>query len=182
MLGWLIKRQIRAFEKSYNYDMTYARELLDADPAAFRKFAKLMGMARYCKDVPHAVWSAAKLVGAMAEDCGPCTQLVTTMSEREGVPPQVLQAILERDLEAMPEDVALGFRFAEATLAHAPEADELREQVVSRWGKRGLISLSFALTSARLFPTLKYAMGEGRACTRIAIGGKTLVVGRHQVA
>lgn len=181
MLKWLIKRQLRAFETTYNYDMTYARELLDTDPVAFRKFAKVMGIAHYRKDVPQSVWAAAKLVGTMAEDCGPCTQLVTTMSERAGVPPTVLQAILERDLEAMPEDVALGFRFAEASLAHDPEADELREQVVARWGKRGLISLAFALTSARLFPTLKYAVGEGKACSRVNIGGKSLVVARPQV-
>ncbi len=57
------------------------------------------------------------------------------MSERAGVPPTVLQAILERDFEAMPEDVALGFRFAEASLAHDPEADELREQVVAPVGQ-----------------------------------------------
>lgn len=182
MLGWLIKRQIRAFEKSYNYDMTYARVLLDADPAAFRRFAKVMGIARYRKDVPRAVYAAAGLVGSMAEDCGPCTQLGTTMAEREGVPPEVLRAILERDLQAMPEDVALGFRFAEATLAHDPEADGLRDQVVARWGKRGLVSLGFALTAARLFPTLKYALGEGKACSRITIDGKTLAVARHQVA
>lgn len=182
MFGWLIRRQIKAFEQTYNYDMSYARELLDADPAAFRKFARVMGIARYCKDVPLSVWTAAGLVGSMAEDCGPCTQLGTTMAEREGVRPEVLQAILERDIEAMPEEVALGFRFAEATLAHAPEADALREQVVSRWGKRGLVSLAFALTAARLFPTLKYALGEGHACTRVSVGSKSLVVTRPQVA
>jgi hypothetical protein len=27
--------------------------------------------------------------------------------------------------------------------------------------------------AARLFPTLKYAMGHGRACTRLTIGGET---------
>lgn len=183
MFGWLIKKQIKAFEQAYNYDMTYVRALLDTDPKAFGNFAKARGMARYRKDVPLEVWSAAKMVGAMVEDCGPCTQLVTTMAEREGVPQEVLRAILERDLEAMPEPVALGFRFAEATLAHAPEAGELREQVVARWGKRGLVSLAFALTAARLYPTLKYALGAGQACTRVSVGGKPLIVTRpHQVA
>ncbi len=55
--------------------MTYARELLDTDPVAFRKFAKVMGIAHYRKDVPQSVWAAAKLVGTMAEDCGPCTSV-----------------------------------------------------------------------------------------------------------
>jgi hypothetical protein len=54
-----------------------------------------------------------------------------------------------------------------------PEADDLREEVVRQWGKRALISLAFAIMAARLFPTLKYAMGHGRACTRLTIGGET---------
>lgn len=182
MIGWFIKRRINAFERAYNYDMSYARELVEADPGAFTKFAKIMGMAHYRKDVPREVWTAAGLLGTMTGDCGPCTQLGVIMAEREGVPPAVLRAILERDIQAMPEDVALGFRFAEAALAHAPEADELREQVVARWGKRGLVSLAFALTASQMFPTLKYALGHGRACTRVAVGGKTVAVARPQVA
>jgi hypothetical protein len=42
-----------------------------------------------------------------------------------------------------------------------------------RWGKRGLISLAFAMLSARMYPTLKYALGHGQACTRLVIGGET---------
>ena len=57
-------------------------------------------------------------------------------------------------------------------LHHAPEADDLREEVVRLWGKRGLISLAFAMVSARIFPTLKYALGHGRACMRVTVGGE----------
>jgi hypothetical protein len=52
----------------------------------------------------------------------------------------------------------------------------LREEVVRQFGKRGLISLAFALLAARMFPTLKYALGHGRACTRVTIGGETMPV------
>jgi hypothetical protein len=61
-------------------------------------------------------------------------------------------------------------------LQHAPEADDLREEVVRQFGKRGLIALAFAMLSARMYPTLKYALGYGRACTRLVIGGETLPV------
>jgi len=67
-------------------------------------------------------------------------------------------------------------RFTEATLRHALEADELREEVVRQFGKRGLIALSFAMLAARMYPTLKYALGYGRACTRLAIGGEKITV------
>jgi hypothetical protein len=178
MLTWLMRRRLAAFERDYNYDMSYARDILDADPGALMKFSKVMGMARYRKDVPADAYYAASLVGTLAEDCGPCTQLVVTMAEREGVAQPTLRAILAGDVAAMPEGVALAFRFAQAALAHDPEADALREQVVARWGRKGLISLAFAITGSRLFPTLKYALGHGRACTRVTVGGTAAPVAR----
>ena len=95
------------------------------------------------------------------------------MAERAGVDPAILRAVVARDLRRMPEDVALAVRFAETSLRHAPEADDLREEVLRRFGKRGLVSLAFAMAAARLYPTLKYAMGHGQACKRVTIGGET---------
>jgi hypothetical protein len=115
----------------------------------------------------------------MAEDCGPCTQLGIDMAQREGVDAAILRAIVARDYAAMPEEVALAVRFTEATLHHAPEADDLHEEVLRRWGKRGLISLAFSMLSARVYPTLKYALGHGRACTRLVIGGEARPVLRE---
>jgi len=120
------------------------RAVLDADPRALMAFAKAGGIGTYHKDVPLAAFCAAGIVGTMAEDCGPCTQLVIDMAQREGVDPDILRAIMARDIAAMPFEVALALRFAEATLSHAPEADDLREEVVRRFGKRGLVSLAFA--------------------------------------
>jgi hypothetical protein len=115
----------------------------------------------------------------MAEDCGPCTQLVLDMAQRQGVNPETLRAIVARDFTAMPFEVALAARFAEASLHHAPEADDLREEVLRRFGKRGLVSLAFAMTASRLYPTLKYALGYGHACTRLTIGGEARPVLRQ---
>jgi hypothetical protein len=131
---------------------------------------KVQGLGRYRKDVPPAVYCAAGLIAVMAEDCGPCTQLAIDMALHEGIDPAVLRAIVARDYVAMPEEVVLAARFTEASLRHAPEADDLREEVLRRWGKRGLISLAFAMLSARVVPTLKYALGHGQACTRLRIG------------
>jgi hypothetical protein len=134
--------------------------------------SKVQGLAGYRKDVPLAAYCAAGIVSAMTEDCGPCTQLAIEMAEREGVDPAILRAVVAHDLAGMPYEVALALRFAEASLAHAPEADDLREEVVKRFGKRGLVSLSFALVAGRVFPTLKYALGYGHSCTRLTVGGQ----------
>jgi len=173
MLKWFLRRQVAAFERTWNYDASYVREIIDVDPRAMMAFGKVQGLGRYRKDVPLAAYCAAGLIAVMAEDCGPCTQLGIDMAQRQGVDPAILRAIVARDYVAMPEDVALAARFTEASLHHAPEADDLREEILLRWGKRGLISLAFAMLSARTYPTLKYALGHGRACTRVVIGGET---------
>ena len=179
MLKWFLRRQIAAFERTWNYNASYIREMIDADPRAMMVFGKVQGLSQYRKDVPLAAYCAAGLVAVMAEDCGPCTQLGIDMAQREGVDAAILRAIVARDYAAMPEEVALAVRFTEATLRHAPEADDLREEVLRRWGKRGLISLAFSMLSARVYPTLKYALGHGRACTRLVIGGEARLVLRE---
>jgi hypothetical protein len=168
-----MRRQIAAFERNWNYDAGYMRDLIDADPSAALAFGKVMGVSRYHKDVPLAPYFAAKIAATMAEDCGPCTQLVVDMAARAGVDPAILRAVVAGDVDAMQDDVALAVGFARASLAHAPEADDMREEIVRRWGKRALISLGFALVSARIFPTLKYALGHGQACMRITVAGET---------
>jgi hypothetical protein len=172
MLKWFLRRQIATFERTWNYDASYIREMIDADPRAMMVFGKVQGLGQYRKDVPLAAYCAAGLIAVMAEDCGPCTQLGIDMAQRGGVDPAILRAVVTRHYAAMPEEVALAVRFTEATLRHAPEADDLREEVLRRWGQRGLISLAFSMLSARIYPTLKYALGHGQACTRLVIGGE----------
>jgi hypothetical protein len=179
MIRWFFRRQIAAFERAWNYDAGYVHELIDADPRAFMALGKVMSLGRYRRDVPAAAYHAAGIASVMAEDCGPCTQLAIDMAERDGVDPAILRAVVARDFAAMPYEVALAVRFTQKARAHAPEADDLREEVVRMWGKRALISLAFAMTAARLFPTLKYALGHGHACTRLTIGGETRPVLRE---
>ena len=179
MIKWFLRRQIAKFERTWNYDASYLRDVLDADARALLTFGKVTGLGTYRKDAPPAVYKAAGIVAVMSEDCGPCTQLVIDMAQREGVDPAILRAVVARDLTALPFEVALAVRFAEASLRHAPEADDLREEVVRRFGKRGLVSLAFAMTAARLYPTLKYALGHGQACTRVTVGGESRPVLRE---
>jgi hypothetical protein len=70
-------------------------------------------------------------------------------------------------------DASLAFRFTRAVLRHdLATGDSLRAEVLSRWGQEGVVSLAFALSAARVFPTLKYALGYGMACSRVRVGGQ----------
>lgn len=171
MLKWLMKRALAAFERQWDYDAGYLREIVDVSPRAAWMFTRAAALGKYRKDVPLAAWTAAGLVAIRHEDCGPCTQLSVAMAERAGVDAAVLRTVLAGDPAAMPDDVALAWRFARATMDHDPAVDRYRGEIVRRWGPRAAISLAFAMVAARTYPTLKYAMGHGHACRRIVVGG-----------
>ena len=178
MLSWLIRNRLAAFERKYGYDISYAREILAADRRAFMTFAKLSSLGAYRRDVPKDVFWAVKSVAAIAEDCGPCTQLNVAMALEDGATPRVLASVLGGQDAALPEDVRLGVRFARAVLARDPEADPLREEIARRWGPRALISLAFGIAAARVFPTIKYTLGHGKACQRVTVAGEPVAVVR----
>lgn len=170
MLRWMARRRLDAFEKTFAYDVSYMREMLDTSRAGFFRFSQVARLSQHREDVPIQAWYAAKMAATLAEDCGPCTQLVVTMAEKDGVSHAVLRGMIENDEAAMGPDAAIAWRFARAAMAHDPQADALREQIEQRWGRRAVLSLALALASSRMFPTVKYALGHGQACSRIRVG------------
>jgi hypothetical protein len=185
MLKWLMNRAIAAFERQWNYDAGYVHEIIDASPRAAWMFSRAAAIGKYRKDVPAAAWAAAAITAVRSEDCGPCTQLGVSMAEQSGIDAKVLRAILTEDAAAMPDDVQLAWRFTRATLDHDPSADQYREEIIKRWGQKALISLAFAMVASRIYPTVKYALGHGKACTRVVVGGapiafdKTMAHAQH---
>lgn len=178
MIRWAMRKAIDRFEREWDYDAGYMREMIDASPRAAWLFSRVTALGRFRRDVPIEAWSAARITAVRHEDCGPCTQLAVTMAERAGVSAAVLRAVLAADADGMPADVALVWRFTRATLAHDPAADVHRDAIVMRWGRRALISLAFAITSARIYPTVKYALGHGQACMRVVVDGTPVTFDR----
>src|SRR5689334_7382834 len=181
MFRWVLRKAIDRFEREWHYDASYMREMIDVSPRATWLFARATAIGRFRRDIPIDAWSTAGITAVRHEDCGPCTQLAVTMAEREGVSPAVLRAVLSDNPGAMPPDVALVWKFTRATLAHDAAADEYREAIVKRWGRRALVSLAFAITAARMYPTVKYALGHGKACTRVVVDGTPVMFDRGRV-
>ena len=178
MIRRLLRRSIESFERKWNYDASYLKEIADLSPVAAVKFALATSLGTYRKDAPPAAVFAAGITAVRSEDCGPCTQIAVTMAERQGVHSEVLRALLNDDESAMPEEVALAWRFTRATLAHDASADACREEIVRRWGPRAVVSLAFAITTARMYPTVKYAMGHGQICSRVIVDGTPVTIDR----
>jgi hypothetical protein len=178
MLRWFIRRRLAAFARAYGDDLGYVREILDTDLRAFLALGRIQGFSAYRADLPADVAYAVRLTGTVAEDCGPCTQLMVAFAARDGVDGRVVRAILADDQAALSPDVVLGIRFARAVLARAPDADDHRDRIRERWGPRAVVSAAYGLTSARLYPTLKYALGHGQACRRVVVDGVPAPVAR----
>ena len=176
MLKSIARNRIRAFSNHYDYDASYMEAVLDASPAAFFKFAKLVNAASHRESVPIDAYYAAKIAGARAEDCGPCTQLCVNMALEAGMPRDQVEAVLTRDYVAMNDDTVLAFRFAQAVIDRRPNEDELREAVRTAWGDKGVIDLTFALQLGRMFPMVKAGLGFARECRRVRVGDKAVMV------
>lgn len=174
MLKWFLHRKLRAFERANNYNAAYMHEVLDVDTRAFLTFARATKLNAYREDVPPDVYAGAGLTSSIEADCGPCTQLGVGFALSAGVPAATIAAIVRGDLAALPPDVALAVRFARAVLARDAAVDGLREEVVRRWGPRAVLTLTYAVMAAQLYPTLKYALGHGKACTRVLVAGEAV--------
>jgi hypothetical protein len=134
MIKWALRRAINNFERTWNYDASYMRDIIDASPRAAWLFSRAAALGQFRRDLPLEAWYTAGITAVRHEDCGPCAQLGVTMAERAGVSPAVLGSVLADNPDAMPPDVALVWKFTRATLAHDAAADEYREIIVKRWG------------------------------------------------
>jgi hypothetical protein len=182
MIRWALRKAIDKFEREWNYDASYIREMIDVSPRAAWLFSRATQLGQFRRDIPLDAWFTAGITAVRHEDCGPCTQLAVNMAQRAGVKPDVLRAALSDDPAAMPPDIALVWRFTRATLAHEPAADDYRDVIVERWGRRALVSVAFAITAARIYPTVKYALGHGKACMRIVVDGKPVMLDHGRAA
>ena len=176
MIRWALRRFIDKFERDWHYDAGYMREMIDASPRAAWLFSRVTALGQFRRDIPLDAWFAAGITAVRHEDCGPCTQLAVAMAERSGVSPAVLRALLSDQPEAMPAEVALVWKFTRATLAHDAAADGYREEIVKRWGRKALLSVAFSMTAARIYPTVKYALGHGKACMRVVVDGTPVML------
>ena len=176
MRSWIARRTLRAFARRYGYDVSYLEMMLNCSPSAFFKFAPLMKAAAHREAVPIDASFAAKIVGALAEDCGPCTQLVVDMALEAGMAKDQVEAVLRRDPRAMSDTTRLAFRFADAVARRSIDDEEFRDAVRAQWGEKGVIDLTLELQLGRMFPMVKAGLGYAKECRRVTVDGQNVDV------
>src|SRR5882757_2607566 len=164
MRSFFARRALRAISKRYGYDTSYLEYMLKQSPAAFFDFAPVAKAAAHREVVPVEASFAAKITGAMAEDCGPCVQLAIDMALEARMAKDQIEAVVRRDTGAMNPSTWLGFQFADAVASRAANADRHRDAVRAQWGEKGVIDLAMA---SQMGPTISDAQDSAWICQRV---------------
>jgi alkylhydroperoxidase family enzyme len=154
---------IDSFEKQSGVSADYCRWMANVSPRAFLKFAKLGKLAQYRRALPADASAVAHVVAAQSEDCGPCVQIAVNLALRGGVSKDILRAVLDRQPERLPPQLADLYRFAESVVASV-EDDTLRQRVRNHYGDEALIEMALALAVGRTFPVVKRTIGYAQSC------------------
>jgi hypothetical protein len=177
MIRPILHAIVRRFERRFDYDATYMHDIADTSTGAFFKLALVQGMSHHREGTSPDAFFAAAFTAVRFEDCGPCAQLVVDMALQAGVAPTMVRAIVARDTARMSSDAALGQRLADAVLAHE-STETIREDVLARFGQKGLVSLSYAIAATRIYPTIKRVLGHAHTCERLRVGEETIAAAR----
>ena len=176
MIRSFLHKRIRRLEYGFGYDATYLHEVLDTSVTAFLKFGLFQVMASHREGVPRDAAFAARIAATLSEDCGPCTQLVVDMAIKAGMDTDNITALLRGDIEQAGAEAELGFRFGIAVANNTADALALADEVERRFGKRALVSMSYAVACSRVYPALKRGLGHAAACTKIQVHEHSIIV------
>lgn len=181
VVKWLLVRKVAQFERDNHYDMTYARTILDANPAALLTLHRAGGMAQYRGPLSPSAHFGAKLVASLHDDCGPCLQLGVTMALRAGVSNDVVTHVLCNEPTG-DQDVDLVVSFSKAVLSKSTNEGELREQVLQRFGRDGLTAIGLSIAGVRIYPMLKAVLGYAECYPAVRVGSRSVPLLRTQVS
>lgn len=168
MIQRFLNRQIDKAERDLGVPLDEARYVARVSLGVtwrMTRFTKLLHAGKG----PTAALHVASIVGSMADDCGSCVQIGVNLARKAGVPREVLSAVVARNPEDLPPELADVYRFADAVTLNAPEQDELRERVRRHFGERGLLEISMKIAMHRVFPTLKRALGYAKSCSLVPV-------------
>jgi hypothetical protein len=59
MMKWLLKRAIDRFERTWQYDASYMRDIIDASPRAAWLFSRATALGQFRRGIPLEPWYVA---------------------------------------------------------------------------------------------------------------------------
>ena len=159
------RAELAAFGAHFDYDVRYLERLMDTAPDAYLAFAAAQPLGHRREGLTPDAHAVACTAVMLHDDCGACAQLNLRMAVEAGVDRQLLQTMLDHpeDLPAPLHDVFEHARQVVRGSDPDPErVGRLREQL----GAAAFGELAAAITGARLYPTMKRALGTTTTCRR----------------
>jgi alkylhydroperoxidase family enzyme len=169
MLGPIVRWKIGSAEKRVGASLDYLRHLYAEAPDAFYKFVKVQPLSAYRKHLPAAPFHVARIVATRHEDCGSCVQMAVNLAKQEGIEPAILRAAVDGKPADLPESLADVYRFAAAVVAASGDDDQYRDRLRQVFGEEALAELGMAVAFARVYPTMKRALGFATSCAKVTI-------------
>jgi len=159
----------REAERKLRVPADYLGVLGESSLSGFLKFLMILPLAAHRRRADPALVHAARIVATQHEDCGPCVQIAVNAALDEGVGPDEVRAVLDRNRGQMSAAVSLAVRFAEGVLARDGSEEAARDEIERELGATVLAELSLAIASARVFPTVKRGLGFARSCSLVPV-------------
>ena len=159
-------KEIDDFEKHYNYDTRYMRELLEHSPAGYAKFAAFMPLTGHRETLTAEVFWIGKLAAMQVADCGHCLQLNIHMALEAGVAKTLVKAVIDggSKLSEHNKDV---YDFVTAVASYKAIDPVLVERINKQLDKTQLIELGVCIATTSIFPTIKRTLGYTKSCSLI---------------
>lgn len=164
------RMMIDDFENHYKYDCTYMRELLESSPTGFAKFSNFLPLSSHRENLSVEDYWLAKLSAMQIENCGDCLQLNVRMALEAGVSKSIIQAVLSggSDLPDALNDICEYAKFIASGDAIPPDHGII-DRMKTRYGRGTLLELGLCVATAKVFPTIKRALGYTKSCTLVEI-------------
>ncbi len=90
------------------------------------------------------------------------------LARKDGVPAEVVRAVLNNRPEELTPELADVHRFAKAVVEASGGEAELRERLRERY-EEGLVELALGIAAARVFPVTKRALGYATSCALVEV-------------
>jgi len=162
------QKMIDDFENHYHYDCTYMREFLESSPEGYAKFNDFLPLTAHREKLnPEDYW-ITKLAAMQVEDCDDCLQLNVRMALEDNVSKQFIKTVLKNNC-SLPDAQKDVYNYAKHVASNNDIDPDLVERIKSRYNKGDLLELGLCVATAKVFPTIKRALGYTKSCNLIEI-------------
>jgi len=166
-------------EKRVGVKFDYTRKIISIDNQLFMRYGKIFGFLDPRKHLSADAYHAARICGALSADCGSCVEAEINLAKNSGLSDQFIGHILAKSMDSLADEIVAVVKLSNA-VTNFQDAPEARDKVISYFGEKGLIELSFAMNGAALLPGIKRAMGYATSCDLDLLKGTLLQEGKEK--